>query len=354
MPVSFHLRAAAASLIVAGLFAPPRTHAQPAPSVPLKFVSASLKLSDVRPGESLVPRTRGGPCPPPFALSRNRREIGCVPLNTLIGYAFNVPRYRVAGPGWMDVENPSRFDVEAVLPPGASLEQIPEMLQSLLAERLHLAAHPGAREQSVDALVVAGGGLKLKETPPQSPGDGPIAFANIAGAAGDAAADGVLGALDIGHIGGLMTRTSDALNPSGPGFTHTWTNPRIGTVSQTTSGMSGVAELRIQAPAITCQGLADILVAVAMLPDVADMTQTTARYQLDLKLSLSGAAAAPVIARPRLGPPSAISVQLAQEEFHAARRNAFNKALLKLGLQLDARTAPVDVLVIDHIDQTPN
>jgi uncharacterized protein (TIGR03435 family) len=318
MPTRVFLRAAAALLIVAGIFAPPRIEAQPAPPAPLKFESASVIPSILTNGRP-VSRDRGGSCPPTFALTYRQLEIGCVTLDTLIGYAFNVPRYRVAGPDWM---------------------------QSLLVERLHLAARRGTREQSVDALVVTNGGLKLKEVAPETPETN--AFASIAGAAGATGAD-VLGPFDIGHIGGLLTRASVAPAGSGPGFTHTWTNARIGTVSET----MGLGELRLRAPGITCEGLAGVLVAVAMLPDVADMTQSKARYQLDLRVPLSGAAAAPVIERPRRGPPSPAAVERAQAAFHDARRKAFNKALLKLGLQLEPRTAPVDVVIVDRVERSP-
>ena len=57
-----------------------------------------------------------------------------------------------------------RFDILAKMPEGATKEQVPEMLQSLLAERFGLTFHKEMREQPVYAPVVAKGGPKLKES----------------------------------------------------------------------------------------------------------------------------------------------------------------------------------------------
>ena len=54
------------------------------------------------------------------------------------------------------------FDIVATMPPGVSRDQIPEMLQSLLAERFSLAVHRENKEQPVYALVVSKTGPRLK------------------------------------------------------------------------------------------------------------------------------------------------------------------------------------------------
>src|SRR5205814_5568237 len=59
-----------------------------------------------------------------------------------------------------------RFDILAKMPEGATKEQVPEMLQALLAERFQLKVHRENREQSIYALVVGKGGPKLKEAAP--------------------------------------------------------------------------------------------------------------------------------------------------------------------------------------------
>lgn len=59
----------------------------------------------------------------------------------------------------------TRFDILAKMPKGATREQVPEVLQVLLAERFKLALRREPREQQVYALVPSKDDPKLKETP---------------------------------------------------------------------------------------------------------------------------------------------------------------------------------------------
>jgi uncharacterized protein (TIGR03435 family) len=55
------------------------------------------------------------------------------------------------------------FDIVAKMPEGATRDQIPAMLQALLVERFQLAVHKEDRPRPVLALVVDKGGPKFKE-----------------------------------------------------------------------------------------------------------------------------------------------------------------------------------------------
>jgi len=89
-----------------------------------------------------------------------------VPLRRLIMRAYNLQDYQVSGPDWMsDV----RFDIAAKYPMDSTKEQRPLMLQSLLAERFHLAFHRETKEMPAYALVVAKNGPRLEAT--KLPGD---------------------------------------------------------------------------------------------------------------------------------------------------------------------------------------
>ncbi len=81
-----------------------------------------------------------------------RVDIGGMSLADLIRVAYRVKPYQVSGPDWMA---PERFDVLAKMPEGATREQVPEMLQALLAERFKLA---GASREQGTCGVRAGGG----------------------------------------------------------------------------------------------------------------------------------------------------------------------------------------------------
>ena len=91
-----------------------------------------------------------------------RAEFGATALTELIARAYRVRTFQVSGPGWM---NDERYDIVAKLPEGSTPDQIPEMLQSLLAERFQLRIHRDTKEFGVYALVVAKDGMKLTPRP---------------------------------------------------------------------------------------------------------------------------------------------------------------------------------------------
>ena len=90
-----------------------------------------------------------------------RVDIGFLSLNDLIMMAYKVKQHQVVGPDWMKNQ---RFDILAKIPEGGTKEQVPEMIQGLLAERFGLTFHKETREQPVYGLLVAKGGPKLKES----------------------------------------------------------------------------------------------------------------------------------------------------------------------------------------------
>lgn len=84
-----------------------------------------------------------------------------VSLRTLIAEAYGLPDYRVLGPAWLDTD---RFDVVAKAPHGTPSKEVPLLLAPLLAERFKLVSHRETKELPVYALVVAKGGLKIKQS----------------------------------------------------------------------------------------------------------------------------------------------------------------------------------------------
>src|SRR5262249_54065134 len=86
-------------------------------------------------------------------------DFGFVSLADLLPYAFRVKSFQVAGPSWI---RESRWNIQAKLPEGASQDQVPEMMQTLLAERFELSIHHEKREQPVYELVAGKGPTKLE------------------------------------------------------------------------------------------------------------------------------------------------------------------------------------------------
>jgi uncharacterized protein (TIGR03435 family) len=65
----------------------------------------------------------------------------------------------------------AEFNINAKVPPEATADQVKMMLRTLLAERFKLAFHYEKKETQVYNLVIAKGGLKMKEALPE-PADG--------------------------------------------------------------------------------------------------------------------------------------------------------------------------------------
>ena len=103
-----------------------------------------------------------------------RADLGFQSLTALVMRAFRMESYQISAPGWMAT---TRFDIAAKLPEGASTDQAPEMLQTMLKERFKLSLHRDTREFSVYVLTVGKDGLKLKTRPAdyqRVPGNFPI------------------------------------------------------------------------------------------------------------------------------------------------------------------------------------
>jgi uncharacterized protein (TIGR03435 family) len=76
-------------------------------------------------------------------------------LKDLIRLAYQVKEYQVLAPAWMATE---KYEIAATMPAGTTRSQVPEMMQTLLAERFHLKLHRETRKTPVYALVPAKGG----------------------------------------------------------------------------------------------------------------------------------------------------------------------------------------------------
>jgi uncharacterized protein (TIGR03435 family) len=81
-----------------------------------------------------------------------------VTLKSVLALAYGVTPDQITGPKWLGDE---RFDIVATLPTGATQQQIPVMLQHLLADRFGMAVHEENKTISFFALVPAKGGAKM-------------------------------------------------------------------------------------------------------------------------------------------------------------------------------------------------
>jgi uncharacterized protein (TIGR03435 family) len=132
------------------------------------FEVASIRPPSFR-GDGGPGGTKGGGrgSPGPTRIDAQRMDLPLVSLGDLLPYAFRVKDYQIAAPSWV---HQSRWSISAKLPDGSSQDQAPDMMQALLIERFKLATHREKREQPVYTLAVANGGLKVQKA---SPGDYP-------------------------------------------------------------------------------------------------------------------------------------------------------------------------------------
>jgi uncharacterized protein (TIGR03435 family) len=122
-----------------------------------RFEVASIKPSPPRDGPDQGGFTsRFGP----GSADPIRFSASNVTIPELMLHAYNVKRYQIVAPGWMDS---ARFDVEAKIAPGATRANFRLMLQNLLAERFGMVTHRESKETQAFRLVQATGGHKLKE-----------------------------------------------------------------------------------------------------------------------------------------------------------------------------------------------
>ena len=80
-------------------------------------------------------------------------------LASLLMTAYDLTASDITGPSWLDSE---RYDVVAKMPAGATMNQIPVMLQNLLVERFRISQHWENSEQPGYALEIGRTGPKLK------------------------------------------------------------------------------------------------------------------------------------------------------------------------------------------------
>ena len=282
---------ALAFLIAVGL------HAQ-STAPPLEFEVASIK-----PSPPLVENARIG-------VHIDGALVSCTSfaLRDYITMAYQVKMFQVIAPEWVATD---RFDIRAKLSaPLQDRGQLPGMFQTLLADRFHLQLHHETRQLPVYALVPAKGGLKLKQSPPDS--EGAVSKA---------------GTIDVNASGSRNGTTVD-----------------FGRGSYFNFGGN-----RFEAKKITMASLAEMLGRFVDRP-VVDRTEAPGAYDFRLEVSpedframmIRGAIAAGVNL-----PPQALAA------LDASTGDSLGAALQTVGLKLDARKAPIDVLVIDRVDKAP-
>jgi len=299
------------------------------PAAPLAFEVATIK-----PAEPITPAmVQAGKMHVGMSVDAARVDIGYMSLYDLLYTAFKVKPYQIEGPDWMRVQ---RFDVMAKMPPGATKDDVPVMLQGLLKERFKLEYHRGAKEHAVYALVVAPGGPKMKEAEPDVPVDPaaepkPLAKGEVAFGSGDNAV---------------------RLKQGADGTSGTAQTAKVGAVKYS-MGPDGIMHYEYEKLEMSL--LADALSQFLGKP-VIDMTELKGKYHVALDMSREDLMA---VARNNgvnipagAGRGDSGGGAPAEAASDPGSSTIFT-AVKQLGLKLDSRKAPVETVVVDKVEKMP-
>jgi uncharacterized protein (TIGR03435 family) len=226
-----------------------------------------------------------------------------VTLFNVILRAYDLMAFQLSAPDWVSSR---RYDIAAVIPAGASKEQCNRMLQALLAERFNLVVHHENRSLQGFDLVAGRGGSKLKGS-----------------AASSAPASG----------------TSD-----GPPKIDSDGYPELtapGLVMMEGAKAGGVIVF-LTARSQPLSALVQLLSREFQMP-IGDQTGLQGNFDFKLAFAPKPPGALPP-------PPSPDSPSNAADDVAPNLTTAVQQ---QLGLRLNARKVPTDVLVVDRADQLP-
>jgi uncharacterized protein (TIGR03435 family) len=283
------------------------------------FDVASIKPSEAPGNAPNVPMffgMRGGP----GSNDPGRITWSHATIKSLLIEAFQVKSYQITGPEWM---NSDLFDIAAKVPEGATKEQTRVMLQNLLAERFKMTFHREQKEMATYVLTVGKNGSKLKVSDPEpskDPSAEPARPPLMARGPRNMGKDGFM-ELPMGRTGSsIQMQQSKA---------------KLTCVTCPISRLSEMLEQQMNKP-------------------ITDATGLTGKYDFTLifeplsRAIMPGMAA--MVARAGGPPAEAPPPPAALEDTAPPLLSAIQD---QLGLKLEPKKAPVNIIVIDHMEKIP-
>ncbi|HEY6340342.1 MAG TPA: TIGR03435 family protein [Bryobacteraceae bacterium] len=120
-----------------------------------EFEVATVKPAAPSPtGKTMIGRSGG-----PGTRDPGRVNYTAMRLADLLSSAYGVKTFQISGPSWLSSE---RYDITATIPEGTTKEQFAVMLQNLLLDRFKIKLHHETKEFPLYELSVAKNGPKLK------------------------------------------------------------------------------------------------------------------------------------------------------------------------------------------------
>ena len=255
-----------------------------------------------------VASIRPTPDTPPAAgvagvhISQQQVRFSYLSLRDYISIAHKVSIQQISAPEWI---NSARFDIAATFPAGATREQFPQLVEALLRDRFRLRVHRESRESPIYALERLPG-FRLTPVPEETLTEGPVAVTS------SGSPDGVVA--DLGQ-GSSLLFTKD----------------------------------RFEVRKVTMAILTETLGRFLDRP-VVNLTKLEGHY--DLSFTIAPEEYMPMLVRSAVNagiplPPTALSA------LDGASIGSVIDGLKALGLSLEARRGPLDVLVVDSIERMP-
>jgi uncharacterized protein (TIGR03435 family) len=232
-----------------------------------------------------------------------RYDCRYMTLKSLLMNAYRVRNQEISGPAWIDS---THFDILAKVPSGATREQARTMFRNLLAERFKVVLHHETRPMTGYSLTVAKNGPRLKE------------HDSSAAAPDDSPPPG--GKLPTGEDGFPILRPSVLLH---------------GPITLFRPGRA-----RLQGNDLKLSTLADALTN-QLDQNVTNETGLTGRYDITLYWA------------PDATETAGHSPAPASQEAGMPETSLFAALERQLGLKLEAKKIPRDILVIDRAEKTP-
>jgi uncharacterized protein (TIGR03435 family) len=300
----------------------------PAPAPALAFEVASVKpAGPLDPAAIQAGKMRIG-----MKVDGALCDIGSFSLRDLIRTAYEVKDYQITGPDWLGSPlSAQRFNIQATMPEGATEKQVPQMLQTLLAERFKLVIHRESKDHSVYALVVGKGGSKMKEAEPDPPTP-------------ETPPEPKKGEMVMGQ-GSSQVRISGSME-NGKGVT-------VNGGPQGQMKMSMVdGRMHMEAAKMSMSTLAEFATRFVDRP-VVDMTELKGNYQVTLDLTMDDLKNIARAAGMAMPPGGGASTGPGPAEAADPSGSSIFMSLQQMGLKLESRKAPMDVIVIDHLEKSP-
>jgi uncharacterized protein (TIGR03435 family) len=296
-----------------------------------KPAGLAFEVASIKPARNIQEQALSGKLHVGMKIDGARVDIGAMSIADLLQFAYKVKVFQISGPDYMKSE---RFDILAKLPDGAKEDQVPEMVQALLADRFKLQMHREMKEHSTFALVVAKGGPKLKDAPP----------------------DPVTTEEPPKEEKGAMVMDT------GQGKVSIKQDGRGGAIVN--GGKNGISKVSMENGVMHMEmskvKMADFAEALSRFvgQTVVDLTELKGNYQvaIDIGMEEMMKAARSAGVNVPMPPAAAAGAGADGKPGDAASEpteGSLFASLQRMGLKLESRKAPMDTIVVDHVEKAP-